>query len=72
MNEVIIGSEVFSVNSGVKFLVTGRSRYALNSPVSMIEYTNLEPTHDTAAGQKWVLDEITFLKRFTYDQLTDA
>lgn len=47
------------------FKILNRGRYGFNCSVSMISYTNLEPTDDAPAGTVWFLEEDFFIKKFT-------
>lgn len=62
-----------SVSIGVKYRSAGGwlfevldiVRHAQDCSIAMVVYIALEPTFDSPAGSKWVLEESIFLKRFT-------
>lgn len=56
--------KVYISESGFLFRVLGKARHGQDCSEMMIHYTNLEPTADMPAGEKWVIAESIFLKRF--------
>jgi hypothetical protein len=57
-------NQTYISESGFLFRVLGKARHGQDCSEMMIHYTNLEPTADMPAGEKWVIAESIFLKRF--------
>lgn len=51
--------------SGIRFVVDEIRRHGQDHSLTMVCYTNLDPTKDYPAGTKWAIAESMFLARFS-------
>lgn len=56
--------QIYLSPSRLPFKVLHRGSHGQDCSQSMIVYTNITPTYDTAAGHVWVMCESLFLKLF--------
>ncbi|QAX96241.1 hypothetical protein [Vibrio phage vB_VmeM-Yong XC32] len=56
---------VYLSPTGIRFVVTDFAWHAQDCSIRMVNYTNIEPTHDKPAFTKWVIEESLFLKQFS-------